>query len=208
MRRRKKYGYILLASLIISGLAGTPTDFSLTEKERKFAAEHLKQTKADLLNSIDGLTESQINYRPKTDQTTIKEYVYQMVSTEINMWSRLPEIMKTLPNPEKRTAITLSDQQVIDKIEDGDFELGTTELLKSRNAEYSSLKEAISDFMTTRLSQIKYLKSTTEDLRNRVISTSLAAIDSYQYCLYISALSYRYIKLINEIKADPDFPKN
>jgi hypothetical protein len=42
--RRSKYGYLLLALLVITGLAGTITSTSITAKERKLVAGYLKDT--------------------------------------------------------------------------------------------------------------------------------------------------------------------
>jgi hypothetical protein len=52
MPRRKTYNYLLLLFLVFSGLAGTPTDDVLSKKERKFAAEFMKSTKAELQDAI------------------------------------------------------------------------------------------------------------------------------------------------------------
>ena len=49
--RRSKYGYLLLALLVITGLAGTITSTSITSKERKLVASYLKDTKNDVLKS-------------------------------------------------------------------------------------------------------------------------------------------------------------
>ena len=78
MRRKRKYGYILLTMLIVSGLAGTPTDNSLSKKERKFATEHMKNTKGDVTGAVKGLTDAQLNYKAAPDKWSIKECVYHI----------------------------------------------------------------------------------------------------------------------------------
>jgi hypothetical protein len=62
--RRSKYGYLLLALLVITGLAGTITSTSITSKERKLIVSNLKDTKNDVLKSIKGLSKSQLNFKP------------------------------------------------------------------------------------------------------------------------------------------------
>ena len=62
--RRRKYGYILLTLLVISGLAGIPFDNTLNKQERKFASDHLKDTKSEVLKSIKGLSEAQLDSNP------------------------------------------------------------------------------------------------------------------------------------------------
>ena len=63
MPRRKTYNYLLLLFIVFSGLAGTPTDDVLSKKERKFAAEQMKSTKAELQDAIKGLNPVQLTYK-------------------------------------------------------------------------------------------------------------------------------------------------
>ena len=52
-----------------------------------------------------------------------------------------------------------------------------------------------------------FLKSTT-GLRDHVMDSPLGKLDGYQFVLLIAAHSERHTKQINEVKADPNFPKN
>ena len=115
MRKRRKYGYLLLTMLVISGLAGTPHNNSLNKKERKFAAEHMKDTKDDFLKTIKDMTEAQLNYRPTADKWTAKECAYHIAVSEKNLWSLLESSLKSAANPEKRSEIKITDEQLMGK---------------------------------------------------------------------------------------------
>jgi hypothetical protein len=54
---------------------------------------------------------------------------------------------------------------------------------------------------------IKYIRTSTEDLRNHVVKTAAGWIDCYQYYLLIADRSSYFADLINKIKASPRFPK-
>jgi uncharacterized damage-inducible protein DinB len=207
MRKRKKYGYILLASLIISGLAGTPTDNSLTKKERKFVVEHMKVTKADVINAVKNLSEAQLNYKSAPDKWSARECVYHIAVSEKNLWGMLESSLKTAANPEKRSEIKMTDEQLVRMMEDRSFKAKTAEPFEPKNTPYKSHEDALSYFKNARAEHIKYLKSTTEDLRNHVVQMPYGWIDGYQLSLMISAHSNRHTRQINEIKADPGFPK-
>lgn len=207
MRKKRTYGYILLTMLIISGLAGTPTDNSLSKKERKFATEHMKSTKADVINAVKGLTDAQLNYRAAPDRWSAKECVYHIAISEKNLWAMLEGALKSPPNPEKRAEIKMTDEQVVTTIEDRTNKVKTFEPFEPKNTPYKTLDEALSYFKPTRAEHIKYLKSTTEDLRNHVVQMPFGWLDCYQLSLMISAHSNRHTQQINEIKADPGFPK-
>jgi hypothetical protein len=207
MRRKRKYGYILLTMLIISGLAGTPTDNSLSKKERKFATEHMKSTKADVINAVKGLTEAQLNYKATPERWSAKECVYHIAISEKNLWAMLDGALKSAANPEKRAEIKMTDEQVATMIENRTTKVKTFEPFEPKNTPYKTLDEALSYFKTTRAEHIKYLKSTSEDLRNHVVQFPFGWMDCYQLSIFISGHSNRHSQQINEIKADPGYPK-
>jgi len=204
--RRSKYGYLLLALLVITGLAGTLTSTSLTSKERKFAVNHLKETKSDFLKTIKGLSLSELDFKASPDQWSIKECVYHIAIAERNLWQLLDAAMKQPANPEKRSEIKMTDDQIITLVEDGSRKFKTTEKLEPRNTPFQTLDEAMESFKKLRADHIKYMKNTTEDLRNHVVQLPVGWVDCYQISLFMSAHSNRHMQQIEEVKANPNFP--
>jgi len=204
--RRSKYGYLLLALLVITGLAGTITSTSISGKERKFAANHLKDTKNDVLKSVKGLSEAQLDFKAAPDRWSIKECVYHIAIAEKNLWQMLDADMKQPANPEKRPEIKMTDDQVINMLEDRSKKFKTTESFEPKNTPFKTLDAAMESFKSLRADHIKYIKTTTEDLRNHVAQLPVGWIDCYQICLFMSAHSNRHTQQIEEIKADPNFP--
>ena len=97
MPRRKTYNYLLLLFIVFSGLAGTPTDDVLSKKERKFAAEHMKSTKAELLDAVKGLSTEQLTYKVSADKWSVQECVYHIAISEKTLWAMLEASMKDGP---------------------------------------------------------------------------------------------------------------
>jgi hypothetical protein len=206
MPGRKKYGYLLLLFLVLSGLAGTPTDNSLTKKERKFAADHMKNTRVDLVDAVKGLTSKQLNYKPSADSWSVQECVYHIAISEKNLWTLLEMTMNATANPEKRSEIKMTDEQIISMIQDRGMKVKTNEKFEPKNTPYKSMEEAMTDFKSNRVNHIKYIKATTEDLRNHVTQMPFGWLDCYQLCLMISAHTNRHTQQINEVKASAGFP--
>jgi hypothetical protein len=207
MPKKRKYGYLLLLFIVFSGLAGTPTDNSLTKKERKFAADHMKTTKTDVADAVKGLTESQLNYKASADKWSVKECVYHIAISEKNLWGMLEASMKAAATPEKRSEVKMTDEQVLKMIQDRSAKFKTFETFEPKNTPYKSLDEALNDFKTTRAAHIKYIKATSEDLRNHFVQLPFGWLDCYQFCLFISAHSNRHTQQMNEVKADAGYPK-
>ena len=199
--RRSKYGYLLLALLVITGLAGTITSTSITSKERKLAANYLRDTKIDLLKSIKGLSKSQLNFKPSGNRTSIKECIYQAAASEKNLWDLMQCTLMEPANPEKRPEIKWSDEKLLEAADNC-----TGKTFEVRKSSFKSIEDALESFKVTRAEHFKYMKGTTEDLRNHVAQTAYGWLDCYQLCLLISSYSKHYLEQIEEIKADPKFP--
>ena len=204
---KRTMGRFLLILLVITGLAGTLNTSSISKKERKYAITLMKDTKADAISSVKGLSEAQLNFKAAPDHWSAKECIYHIAISEKNLWDMLDATMKTPSNAEKRSEIKMTDEKLVQIIEDRSNKVKTNERFEPKNTPYKSLDEALDAFKTLRVAHIKYMKSTTEDLRNHVVQMPFGWIDCYQLCLMMAAHVNRHTQQINEVKADPNFPK-
>lgn len=207
MPRRKTYHYLLLLFIVFSGLAGTPTDDALSKKERKFAADHMKNTRAELQDAIKNLSTAQLDYRVAADKWSVKECVYHIAASEKTLWSMLEKSMKEPAAPEKKKDLKFTDQDLIKAMESRENKVKTYAPLEPQNTGYKSLEGALNDFRANRAAHIKYIKATSEDLRNHFVEMPFGILDCYQLCLMISSQTNRHMQQVNEVKADPGFPK-
>jgi hypothetical protein len=206
MLKRTK-GRILLTMLVITGLAGTINNSTLSNQERKFAITRLKDTKTDLLTSIKGLSERQFNFKLSGEKWSIKECIYYITLTEKGHWDKLEAAMKEPATPEKRLELKISDKDLLKEINHRMAKDIATEFLPPGKASWQSASEALSTFKSSRAQFLKYVKTTTGDLRNHFIQLPIGWVDCYQSIIFISEHSNRYIQQINDIIADPRFPK-
>ena len=204
---KRTMGRFLLTLLVITGLAGTLNNTSLSKKERKSAINLMKDTKAEVLKSVKELTDVQLNFKASPDRWSIKECAYHIAISEKNLWGMLEATLKAPANPEKRSEIKVTDEQFIKMIEDRSNKVKTVDAFEPKNTPYKSLDDAIEAFKAGRADHIKYMKSTTEDMRNHVLQMPFGWIDCYQLCLMIAAHNNRHVQQINEVKADPAYPK-
>jgi hypothetical protein len=70
----------------------------------------------------------------------------------------------------------------------------TSLFLEPQNAPYKSLDEAMNDFKTMRAAHVKYIKATSEDLRNHFVQMPFGLLDCYQLCLLISSHTDRHLQ--------------
>lgn len=109
--------------------------------------------------------------------------------------------------PEKRADDKFTDQQILTMIPDRSHKAQAPEILKPTNR-WVTREELIAAFEKSRGATIDYVRNTNDDLRDHFgAHPTLGMLDAYQWILLISAHSERHTKQIEEVKADPNFPK-
>ena len=182
---------------------------TLTEKERKFASSHLENTHAELMKSVKDLSDAQLNFKPAADKWSIKECAFHLTLAEASLRQWVESALKAPANPEKRSEIKMSDDQVIAGLSSRENKVKTYDFLEPQNGKWASADEAMITMKKDRASLIDFVKNTDKDLRNHVaMETPLGPLDTYQLMLFISSHTTRHMKQIDEVKADPNFPKN
>ncbi len=203
---KRTMGRSLLTLLVITGLAGTINDNSLSKKERKFGVSLLKETRDEAINATKGLSDAQLNYKAAPEKWSVKECFYHIAGAEKLLWTMFEGTMKAPANPEKRSEIKVTDEQVVKMIQDRTSKAQAPEPIQPKNTGFASLEAAVEDFKKSRGEHIKYLKNSTEDLRNHVVQFPFGYIDCYQFLLFMSAHSNRHTQQMNEVKATSGFP--
>lgn len=205
---KRTMGLLLLAFLVVTGLAGTFRRNAVSGQERKHAIGLMKETRTGFLKSLKGLSDAQLNFKPAPDRWSVKECAYHIAGAEKLLWGMLEEAMKAPANPEKRSEIKVTDEQLVKMVEDRTVKAKAPEPIQPQNTGYKSLADALDDFRKNRASHVKYMKSTTEDLRHHVVQMPFGWIDCYQLYLMIAAHSNRHTQQLNEVKAAAGFPAN
>jgi hypothetical protein len=199
----KKLFLMASALLMLSFLVVDP----ISKKERSYATKLLKDTEKGVKDQVKGLTEAQLKFKPAADRWSIEECVKHIAKSEEMLRQMMEGALKEAANPDKRSEIKLTDEQIVQKIEDRSTKVKTNEKLMPENIDLKNTEEALASFMKNRDKLIEYVKSTNEDLRNHVATLPFGMIDSYQFVLFIAAHSNRHTQQIIEVKADPNYPK-
>jgi len=199
---------LLLAIGVFSVLSFIPGSNGLTDKERESAAKFLKETEDGVLQSVKGLSEAQLKFKPAEDKWSVEDCVMHIAASETTLWQMTEGNIKAAANPEKRADIKWTDEDVKKNIEDRSTKRKTFAPLEPQNTGFKTMEEALNSFKENRGKLIEYVNSTSEDLRNHVAALPVGSFDCYQMILFIAAHSNRHNQQIEEVKADPNFPKN
>lgn len=201
----KKFPVYFIAFLL---LAFTGKKTSITDQERKMATDLLSKTEQGVFNSLLGMSDAQLNFKPAPDRWSIADCIKHIAVTEHALWKMADDALKLAANPEKRSAIKATDEQVIQFIESRAQKVKTAPPLEPQNTSFKSTADALASFRDAREQLIQFVKTTDGDLRNHVVTFAAGSYDSYQMILFIGAHSNRHTQQMEEVKADPNFPKN
>jgi hypothetical protein len=199
----KKLFLMASALLMLSFLVVDP----ISKKERSYALKLLKDTEKGVKDQVKGLTEAQLKFKPAADRWSIEECVKHIAKSEEMLWQMTDSIIKAAANPDKRSEIKLTDEQLIQRIEDRSTKVKTMEKLMPENIPFKDTEEALESFKTNREKLIEYVKSTNDELRNHIATMPFGMVDSYQMILFTAAHTNRHTQQIIEVKADPNYPK-
>lgn len=205
MLRRTK-GRLLITLLVITGLAGTIHDTALSKKERKLAINLMKDTKTEFFQSVRGLSKSQLNFKSVKGQFSIKEHIYQASFIENKLWHLLETTMKAPANPEKRSEIAITDENILNSLTNADGNIECFAVSEKKIISGKAIDDLLAGFKNKRAEHIKYINTSTEDLRNHVLQMPFGWIDCYQLYLVIAVQTHLYTQEINQLKADKNFP--
>jgi hypothetical protein len=177
----------------------------LTEEEKKFAINHLKQTQSDLIAAVQGLSEAQLNFKPAPDRWSVLECVQHITISSQGLWQMTQGTLKEANDSGLKSQVT--DEQLIAMVEDRSTKVQTVEPFRPIHSPYHNLNETLDAFNADRNTLIEYIQSTNNDMRGHIARMPFGNIDAYQVVLMISAHTNRHTQQLNEVKADPNFPK-
>lgn len=205
----KTFRLILLipALLLMNFRTATP---ELTSAERKVALDYLKSTKDDLLKSIKGLSEAQLNFKSSPESWSVAECVEHIAISETNIFGMIMGTLKEEANPARRSEVKAADDAIFKTITDRSYKVQTQEAF-TPTGKFGSFKGTVKEFESKRDETIKYIKSTNDDLRNHFFTfpvEALGTMDSYQLFLFMTGHTKRHTLQIEEVKSNPAFPKN
>jgi len=199
--------FVFLTILFLSSF--TTLAPTLSDKERNDAVDLLSKTEQGVFNSLLGLNDAQLNFKPAPDRWSIAECVKHIAVTEMALWQMTDAALKQPANPEKRSEIKATDEQLVQMVESRAQKVKTFTTLEPQNTSYKSTPDALASFFDSRKKLIEFVRTTNDNLRDHVVTLEkVGSFDCYQMVLFMAAHSYRHTQQIEEVKADPNFPKN
>jgi uncharacterized damage-inducible protein DinB len=200
---------VLVAGLTtVSVRAQTAPPATLTPQEREFALKNLQATHDKFLQSIAGLSPKQWTFKPGPDRWSVAEVSEHITVAEATILGLIQKRVMTSPAaPEKREQVKGKDEMILQRMPDRSHKAQAPEILRP-TGRWATEAELTKAFEESRKVTMDYVRTTNDDLRDHFFDHPVfGTLDGYQWLLLLSAHSERHTAQIEEVKADPNFPK-
>jgi hypothetical protein len=183
--------------LVLTGLAGRIHTSILTTKERHTLVTELKSSKNDFLNSVEGLSTRQLNFKIGKNGLSLKDCVYKLISIENNLWMATKASLKQETTSVKKT---MPDDEAL-------YSFAQQKNFQCNELKFENIEKALKFYKDQRNEMLRYVHTSTENVRAHVGKTCIGNFDAYQLILLNTFFSKYYTQQIEKLKTDPNFPK-
>jgi len=167
----------------------------------------LERTEAKFLKSIEGLSDAQWNFKPAPDRWSVAECAEHIAAAEPFIRTMIAGVVNKEATPEMLKEGMKKDDALAAGMLDRTKKFKAPEPLIPTNR-FGSPAAATEAFKKERAVTIA-LAAGAPDLRTHGDKHFLLGpLDSYGWFLFLSGHSERHTLQIEEVKANPDFPKN
>ncbi len=202
--RTKSLSGLLVALVLIAGASAVSAQ-EVTQAEKDKALQYLETTRKNVLEATKGLSEAQWNFKPAPDRWSVAEVMEHIAAAEDFIRGLIKEKVMMAPAGEPGRDVKKTDDGVLAMVPDRTNKVQAPEPLVPTNR-FGSPDGSIKHFVESRTTTEDFLKTAT-GLRDHVTDSPMGKLDGYEFVLLIAAHSERHTKQINEVKADPNFPK-
>jgi DinB superfamily len=202
--KSKSLAGVLIAFVLMAGAAAARAQ-EVTQADKERALQYLETTKKNVLEATKGLSEAQWNFKPAPDRWSVAQVVEHIATAEDFLLTLDKEKVMISPAGDEGRDVKKTDDAVLAMVPDRSHKAQAPEPLVPTNR-FGSPEASLKHFVESRATTQDFLK-TTAGLRDHVMDSPLGKLDGYEFVLFIAAHSERHTKQINEVKADPNFPK-
>jgi hypothetical protein len=195
----------VLMALLLMAAATVASAQEVTQAEKDRALQYLEMTKKGVLEATKGLSEAQWNFKPAPDRWSVAQVTEHIAAAEDFLRALAKEKVMLAPAGEAGRDVSKTDEAVMAMVPDRSHKAQAPEPLVPTNR-FGSPEGSIKHFVESRATTEDFLKNTT-GMRDHVLDSPMGKLDAYEFVLLVAAHSERHTKQINEVKADPNFPK-
>jgi DinB superfamily len=195
---------LLFCALLLSGTVALGQ--ALTQADREKGVKYLDDTRDGVTDSVKGLSEAQLKFKPAPDRWSVAEVLEHITLVEDALYQNVTEKVMKAPAGASGRDTVKTDNLVLAALPDRSHKVKAPPEFVPTGRWTPS--ETLDHFLKSRERTITFLQST-PDLRAHVLDSPLGQpLDAYEWLWFMGGHCARHTKQILEVKADPNFPKN
>lgn len=196
----RKLSLLVVLSLVSAVAAGLP------DAERQALTDHLNKSSKMFLESVEGLTTEQWNYKAGPDRWSIVQCAEHIAASEGFIREMIEgKVLQSPPSPDRIAERKKLDEKVLAMITDRSFQAQAPEPLKPTNR-FSSPEATVKAFLESRAKTLELAKNADGLREHAADNPAFKELDAYQWLLFLSGHTMRHTAQIEEVKANADFP--
>jgi len=176
---------------------------ALSQHDRDFALSQLHASRKLFLDALAGLTPQQWKFKPAPERWSIAECAEHVALSEDFMFEGVQKLLKAPATPEKKSAVT--NDELMKGWLDRSQKVKADEPRTQPAGRWATPAKLAEYFKERRERTLEYVRTTQEALRSHFADPG--DLDAYQWLLAIAGHTERHVLQINEVKADPRYPK-
>ena len=178
---------------------------SLSPADRDRAIQELNTSRQQFLDSVAGLSPAQWNFKPDEKTWSVAECAEHITVSEDVIFGNISRMVQGPAAPDKKDAVT--DDFILKAVVNRTQKFQAPEILRPTHR-FATPQEMLDHFKESRARTIAYVTDTQDDLRGHFYDHPvLKTMDAYQWILLLSSHTQRHTAQLNEVKANPNFPK-
>lgn len=181
----------------------TFTETALSEQERTQAADYLAQSRDQLLEAVDGLTDAQWRFKPSSTKWSVAEIVEHLALIETRVHGIIAGMPES-PAPDAEHDCAAIERMIVTEIPVRSRQVQAPPIVYPQ--QLCTPDEALEQFLARR-AQTPLLLETAPALRGHVRAHPIfGPWDGYQWILAAAAHTARHTAQILEVKSCAGFP--
>jgi hypothetical protein len=210
VRKRLPLLFILFVSCWALAADKADKPAATPKYDAKFGEKYLKDTEKNFLDSFKGLSDAQLKFKPAPDRWSVMEVAEHVTKAE-DMFSQMvtEQVMKSpAADADKLASVQGKEAGILERVPDRSSKAQAPDMLKP-TGKWATREELVKEFKATRAKNIDYIKANYAEMRKHTMEgpPGTGTNDAYQWMLFMAAHSKRHTAQIEEVKADPNFPK-
>ena len=197
---------IVLALLLVVTPVFAADTAPVANADQEKLVKDLERTRDKFLKSVEGLSEAQWNYKAAPEKWSIAQCAEHIAAAESFIRGAVEGALTKPLAADQVPSALVKDDVIQTMIVDRSRKFSAPEPLVPGNR-FGSPAAAVDAFRKERITTLKLAQGDTDFRAHAAQHPGFGMIDTYGWMLFLSGHTERHTLQIEEVKANPDYPK-